>query len=277
MRDKTLSKIVDHCIADNSIYLLLGDLGVFQASKGIEQRPLQVLNYGIRESSMVSFATGLSVAGSYPFLYSINPFLVERALEQLKDGPYYQETGLCLVTAGGSCDYSKLGYTHFCHNDVNYLMSVGISNIFLPFNAVESERFVDSSLDTRAFTCIRLSNEECYPQHCLDGHESLVVFVGPDSLHLSDPPQDVDTYYMNEISYSSLNELISTMINYRRVSIVCGFNASSLSFEILNRLCRLEISDVQFKIIHVPAISTRVCDSKISILRESCVETIFKC
>ena len=153
-------------------------------------------------------------------------------------------------------------------------MSVGISNIFLPFNAVESERFVDSSLDTRAFTCIRLSNEECYPQHCLDGHESLVVFVGPDSLHLSDPPQDVDTYYMNEISYSSLNELISTMINYRRVSIVCGFNASSLSFEILNRLCRLEISDVQFKIIHVPAISTRVCDSKISILRESCVETI---
>ena len=41
------------------IYLLLGDLGVYQARKGIEAIPERVFNYGIREQSMISFATGI--------------------------------------------------------------------------------------------------------------------------------------------------------------------------------------------------------------------------
>ena len=49
---------------------------------------------------MISFATGISLAKGYPFVYSINPFLNERAVEQIKNGPAYNNTPMCILLEG---------------------------------------------------------------------------------------------------------------------------------------------------------------------------------
>ena len=64
--------------------VLLGDLGVFQMKKAMKEYPSRVLNFGIMEQTMIGFSAGIAKGDYYPIIYSITPFLVDRAYEQIK-------------------------------------------------------------------------------------------------------------------------------------------------------------------------------------------------
>ena len=65
---------------------------------------------------------------------------------------------MCIVTAGGTCDYYKLGKTHYCTNDINNLLAHDLTQIFLPFNEEEAAIFTNLSVKNRYFSNIRLSS-----------------------------------------------------------------------------------------------------------------------
>ncbi len=76
---------------DERIVVLLGDIGVFAFQDVFTKYPNRCFNIGICEQSMVGMAAGLSMAGLIPIVHTIEPFLVERAFEQIKDDFGYQE------------------------------------------------------------------------------------------------------------------------------------------------------------------------------------------
>lgn len=98
--------------------LLLVDIGVWAFRDVLEKYPDRAKNIGIFEDGMVSIAAGLSLAGITPTVYGISPFIVQRALEQLKLDFVYQKTGGNFITTGASYDFSTLGYSHYCPEDV---------------------------------------------------------------------------------------------------------------------------------------------------------------
>ena len=86
------------------------------------------------EQTMLGFGAGLSKAGYIPVIHTITPFLVLRALEQIKVDFVYNKLSCNIVSVGGSNDYAKLGTTHHCFEDVNILSSYQDINLFIPSN-----------------------------------------------------------------------------------------------------------------------------------------------
>ena len=78
---KTISQIFKE---DKKTTMLLGDIGVFSFRDLFKKYPKRIYNIGILEQSMISLAAGLSNEGLKPIVHTIAPFIVSRALEQLK-------------------------------------------------------------------------------------------------------------------------------------------------------------------------------------------------
>lgn len=103
---KTLADLAEK---DEKILLLVGDIGygIFDDfRKKISER---FINLGIAEQSMVGIGAGLALQGYTPFIYTITPFLIERAFEQIKLDVDEMKLNVKLV---GYADYPEQGPTH---------------------------------------------------------------------------------------------------------------------------------------------------------------------
>lgn len=101
--------LTEASLANERIILLVGDFcfGLFDRLK--TERPKQYLNCGTAEQSMVGVAAGLAIGGFRPVVYTITPFLIERAFEQIKLDVDQPNLPVVLV---GFDDYAKDGPTH---------------------------------------------------------------------------------------------------------------------------------------------------------------------
>lgn len=69
---------------DERTFLLWADVGAGLFKQIITEFPKRTLNAGVMEQSTISMAAGMAIAGYRPIVYSILPFLLERAFEQIK-------------------------------------------------------------------------------------------------------------------------------------------------------------------------------------------------
>jgi len=72
--------------------------------------PKQFINCGVIEQSMVGIAAGLALSGKKPYCYSTVPFLLYRALEQIRSDVCYQNLNVKFVGVSVS------GFVGFSHN-----------------------------------------------------------------------------------------------------------------------------------------------------------------
>ena len=91
MRSLFASHIFELRKSNPSISLLMADIGNRMFDDFISEFPDSFLNCGIAEASMINIATGLALNSRLPFCYTITPFLILRALEQIKIGLAYHE------------------------------------------------------------------------------------------------------------------------------------------------------------------------------------------
>jgi transketolase len=94
---------------DKNVIFLTGDLGFSFFEEIQKQFPERFVNCGIAEQSMVGIAAGLALSGKKPYCYSTVPFLVYRALEQVRNDVCYQNLNVKLI---GSSVSGFLGFTH---------------------------------------------------------------------------------------------------------------------------------------------------------------------
>lgn len=69
---------------DERIVLLWADVGKTMFASHFRDYPDRCINPGICEQATVSLAAGLAMEGYRPIVYTITPFLIERAFEQIK-------------------------------------------------------------------------------------------------------------------------------------------------------------------------------------------------
>jgi transketolase len=99
--------------ADDRIFLIFGDVGAVLFKKFRADFPRRCFNAGICEQSMVSMAAGMAMEGFRPVVYTITPFLIERAFEQIKLDVDQMNQPVGLV---GYCD-NEAGPTHITRQE----------------------------------------------------------------------------------------------------------------------------------------------------------------
>ena len=186
---------------DESVVLLLCDIGVFGFQKAFKEVPDRVFNIGILEAATISLAAGLAKVGLIPTVHTIAPFLVERAFEQLKIDFGYQRLGGNFVSVGASYDYASLGCTHHCPGDVGILQNIPGMEIVVPGTAKEFDALFQQSYDNGNPTYYRLSERENLNSQTVifgqanvlqKGSLATIVAVGPTLEYVLPAVQDID-------------------------------------------------------------------------------------
>ena len=256
MRNNVLGKISEKFIEEKDLYLLLGDLGVFQSREAIKIDNYRCINYGIMEQSMIGFASGISQAGQYPIVYSITPFIIERCFEQLKLDFGYNDCNGLIITAGGSFDYNKLGPTHFCPNDISLIFKTNCRNIFLPWNKYDAEKFTEKILQEKCYAYLRLSSEEICNEdmpkdfsHLKKYSEKITIGIGPDSLLIAKHLKFELNYSISNFNEETVRNLKKLLQEGLHIELIAGFNLDFL-LNLLNNHEESYLSSGSLKLIY---------------------------
>lgn len=141
---KTILELMDK---DERIVVLLGDIGVFAFQDVFKRYPLRCYNIGICEQSMVGMAAGLAMAGMISIVHTIEPFLIERAFEQIKDDFGYQELKGNLIGVDVSQTSPNLGYTHQTPYAKTLMSLIKGMNYFEPQSAEQFDSLLKENYD----------------------------------------------------------------------------------------------------------------------------------
>ena len=263
MRRKFQEVISESIRSDDNLVLLLGDIGVFGFSKVKEDFPERVINVGILEQTMISMAAGIAASGMNPIVHSIAPFLVERALEQIKIDFGYQKLHGNLFSVGGSIDYSTLGGTHHCPGDVSILLTIPGTEILIPGTSGELEIMINDHLKNKKLTYFRLSEKENtinlrYSKTGISeikaGKGLSLICIGPflDEVVEATQNLDVQVIYINKIDALKGKILRETCLNDKILLIEPFYEGttSSLVMKNLNRQIYLQSIGVPREFIH---------------------------
>lgn len=200
---RTIEELLDR---DPRLMVLLGDIGVFGFRRAIDAHAGRILNVGILEGSSVGLAAGLAMEGFVPVFHTIAPFLVERALEQLKDDFCYQRVGGNFISVGASYDYAGLGCTHHAPGDVPALHNLPGMEIVAPGAPVEFDTLFRQAYANGHPTYFRLSETSNAAERAVtlgraervrEGRDATVVVFGPllDPVLEAAAPFDVTILY----------------------------------------------------------------------------------
>lgn len=157
MRRKFGKLINELAKKDKKIVLLVGDIGYGIFDDFRKQHPKRFFNLGICEQSLIGAASGMSLEGLKPWVYTITPFLIERPFEQVKLDIDQQNVNVKLV---GFADYPNLGPTH-SETNAEKLMSL-FKNIksFFPKNSEETQNAVLESYNNIGPNFISLKSDK---------------------------------------------------------------------------------------------------------------------
>ena len=141
---------------DDKIVLLVGDIGYGIFDDFRKQHPKKFFNLGICEQSLIGVASGMSLEGLKPWVYTITPFLIERPFEQIKLDIDQQKANVNLV---GFADYPTLGPSH-AELDGKKLMKL-FKNIdsFFPKDSDEAEQCIYQSYNKNGPNFISLKSD----------------------------------------------------------------------------------------------------------------------
>lgn len=160
MRKQFIKTIKDILYADEKTVLLLGDIGVFGFREELKSIPSRAYNIGILEQSTIGIAAGMAKGGLVPFVHTIAPFIVERALEQLKVDFGYQGLNGNFISVGASYDYAALGCTHHCPADISLMTTIPNMEIVIPGTAVELDSLIKETYNSGNPTYTRISESQ---------------------------------------------------------------------------------------------------------------------
>ena len=134
------------------------DIGMWAIRDVLKDFPDRCTNVGIYEDGTFSIAAGMARRGLVPTIFGIQPYLIERTLEQIKMDLAYQKLGVNVIGTGAAVDYPKYGYSHYCAEDLRVIKSIPGCEFIAPGSAKQFIRLFDQSYRNGHPTFFRVSD-----------------------------------------------------------------------------------------------------------------------
>lgn len=134
------------------------DIGMWAIRDVLNEFPDRCTNVGIYEDGMISICAGMASRGLIPTVFGIQPYLIERTLEQIKMDLAYQKIGINVVGTGAAVDYSKYGFSHYCAEDVGIIKMIPGCEFIAPGTSKEFITLFDQSYRNGNPTFFRISD-----------------------------------------------------------------------------------------------------------------------
>lgn len=134
------------------------DIGMWAIRDVLRDYPERCTNVGIYEDGMFSMVAGMSRRGLIPTIFGIQPYLIERTLEQIKMDFAYQKLGVNVVGTGAAVDYPKYGYSHYCAEDVHVVKAIPGCEFIAPGTAKQFIQLFNQSYRNGNPTFFRVSD-----------------------------------------------------------------------------------------------------------------------
>lgn len=173
-----LEKIVQQ---DKDIVFITGDLG-FNALENLREiMGKRFINAGVAEQSMVGLAAGLASKGKKVFVYSIAPFIVYRALEQVRNDVCFHNLSVCFVGNGGGYGYGFMGSSHHAIEDLSVMSCLPNMRCYVPTFGYDVENAIDDFLLKKSPSYLRLGLAVINENRKNSWSETEVICENPDS------------------------------------------------------------------------------------------------
>lgn len=227
MRKQFTKSLQELLYSNEKTCLLLGDIGVFGFRNELKNIPSRAYNIGILEQATIGVAAGLAKTGLIPFVHTIAPFIVERALEQLKVDFGYQNLNGNFISVGASYDYAALGCTHHCPADISCMLSIPNMEVVCPGTSNQFDKLIKQSYNNGNPTYFRLSEYENKDQSEVEfgkanvikrGSKATIVCYGNMLQPVVEATQDLDVtilYYTTVRPFDAqtlINNMTETII-----------------------------------------------------------------
>lgn len=165
MRNIFFQTIKKQARQDKNIFLMTADLAPRYFKDFQKSNPGQFINAGIAEANMIGLAAGLALSGKNVYCYSIIPFLIMRALEQIRIDLCYHNLNVKLLGAGGGLAYGLEGVTHHAIEDIALMRALPNMTVAAPADIYEAQALARVSLKHQGPLYIRFGREANPPVH----------------------------------------------------------------------------------------------------------------
>lgn len=182
MRKTFINTLIELAHEDKDIVLITADMGFSVLEPFFEEFPERSINCGIAEQNAVSIASGLALAGKKPYVYTIIPFLVERAFEQVRLDVAYMNVNVKLVGIGAGFTYGTAGATHHAIEDISLMRSLPNMTVCCPGDNNEAEQIIRQSIQNDKPMYIRIGrhNRGIFDNHKIEIGKASVIKEGKD-------------------------------------------------------------------------------------------------
>lgn len=182
MRKTFINTLIELAHEDKDIVLITADMGFSVLEPFFEEFPERSINCGIAEQNAVSIASGLALAGKKPYVYTIIPFLVERAFEQVRLDVAYMNINVKLVGIGAGFTYGTAGATHHAIEDISLMRSLPNMTVCCPGDNNEAEQIIRQSIQNDKPMYIRIGrhNRGIFDNHKIEIGKASVIKEGKD-------------------------------------------------------------------------------------------------
>lgn len=165
MRNTFIADLTRRAAVDDSIFLVVGDLGFSVIEAFRDRFPDRFLNVGVAEQNMTAVAAGLAREGFKVFTYSIGNFATLRCLEQIRNDVCYHELPVCVTAVGAGFMYGSLGATHHATEDIAALRALPNMRVYAPYSTVSVQAALDDVLEAPGPAYLRLGRLGEEPEH----------------------------------------------------------------------------------------------------------------
>ena len=248
-------------ISDRSdVIFITGDVGYKSLDPLKELLGDKFINAGVAEQNMINVAAGMAAEGFKVYVYSIAPFLIYRAYEQIKLNVATRNLDINLISNGGGYGYGIMGPTHHALNDLALLN--GLENIqgYIPSCKSDVTKCVGISLEDGP-KYFRLGlNENSISKEFQKGFgivevnedsSSTVVSLGPLGEMVNQMSEDLkfDHFTCFEFPFLSVPEaLINSILKTKKLVVLEEHTRDGGVGEKL--IAVLQNEGVQFELIH---------------------------
>lgn len=158
MRRAFLSRVSEMIRSEPDTTFFTVDIGMWAIRDVLRDFPDRCTNVGIYEDGMFSIAAGMARRGLVPTIFGIQPYLIERTLEQIKMDLAYQKLGINVVGTGAAVDYPKYGYSHYCAEDAQIVKMIPGCEFIAPGTAKQFLQLFNQAYRNGRPTFFRISD-----------------------------------------------------------------------------------------------------------------------